>query len=170
MRTANSVLSLAMLLSPFAGSAQNTAPRSPAQQDVPTRNPHSTKADLEVPMCPTKFHDSLKTNGIVSSGEEGVTPPKVVYSAFFGPTDESRKMAQQTKNKRNPPSCDGCVIISVVVDEHGYPYNVCLEKSSGYGLDANAANAVSRDKFDPAIKDGKPVPSRIRVELSWTLF
>jgi outer membrane biosynthesis protein TonB len=42
---------------------------------------------------------------------------------------------------------------------------VCLTKSAGYGLDAEAANVVQKYRFNPATKDGKPVPKRISVDI-----
>ena len=57
------------------------------------------------------------------------------------------------------------VIVNVVVDKKGVPHDLCLQKSSGYGLDASAAAAVRQYRFDPAKKDGGPVKSRVPVEV-----
>ncbi len=59
--------------------------------------------------------------------------------------------------------------MALVVDTNGYPQDVCLLRSAGYGLDANAEKAVGQYKFDPATKDGKPVPARITIQVSYKL-
>ncbi len=41
------------------------------------RSLHSMGADLNVPLCPAQFHDSLRTNGIAGPNDQDVTQPKV---------------------------------------------------------------------------------------------
>ncbi len=62
------------------------------------------------------------------------------------------------------------VDFSLIVDVKGWPQDVCLTKSAGYGLDANAAGAVRRYGFKPATKDGKRVPARVSIEIFFRLF
>lgn len=57
------------------------------------------------------------------------------------------------------------VIVNVVVDTKGAPHDLCLQKSAGYGLDASAADAVSRYRFRPATKNGHPVRIRMPVKV-----
>ncbi|MGH9607992.1 MAG: TonB family protein [Terracidiphilus sp.] len=60
--------------------------------------------------------------------------------------------------------------IVIVVDVNGVPQDACLSKSAGYGLDAQAANAARQYRFTPANKDGKPVPKRIVVRVSFVMY
>jgi TonB family protein len=57
------------------------------------------------------------------------------------------------------------VVVNVVVDPKGNPTALCLQTSSGYGLDAAAATAVAQYHFDAAKKDGRPVEMRIPVQV-----
>jgi protein TonB len=40
----------------------------------------------------------------------------------------------------------------------------------GMGLDEKALEAVRRYRFKPAMKDGRPVPVRITVEVDFRMF
>jgi len=42
-------------------------------------------------------------------------------------------------------------------------------QSAGYGLDAEAAEAVQQYRFAPATKEGKPVAARIHVQVDFRL-
>jgi len=56
------------------------------------------------------------------------------------------------------------------VDAHGYPENPRVVRSLGMGLDEKALEAVQRYRFKPAMKDGKPVPVTILVEVNFRLY
>jgi outer membrane biosynthesis protein TonB len=43
-------------------------------------------------------------------------------------------------------------------------------RSLGMGLDEKALEAVSRYRFKPALKNGKPVPAIITVEVNFRLY
>jgi protein TonB len=64
----------------------------------------------------------------------------------------------------------GVCMISVIVDAHGYPQNPRVARSLGMGLDEKALEAVQRYRFKPAMKDGKPVPVMILVEVNFRLY
>ena len=61
----------------------------------------------------------------------------------------------------------GVVLVSMVVDEKGMPTDIRVERSAGRGLDENAVAAVSQYRFRPATLDRKPIPVRIRIEISF---
>jgi len=67
-------------------------------------------------------------------------------------------------------SFDGVSILSVLVGVDGVPRDVCLKKAAGYDLDEKAAQAAWKYRFDPAMKDGKPVPARITIEVNFRLY
>ncbi len=131
------------------------------EPSIITRAAHSSKADLSVPLCPAKFNDGLEIDGIAARNEEGLTHPIPRYQPEAEMSDEARRSNGET---------DFVVVLSFVVDADGQTKDVCLIRSAGYGLDANAANTTERYKFDPATKDGKPVPMRIRMEVSFRKF
>lgn len=64
----------------------------------------------------------------------------------------------------------GVISIGLIVSALGKPRNLCLMRSVGYGLDAKATEAVQKYQFDPAVKDGVPVASRIHIEVVFRLY
>lgn len=58
---------------------------------------------------------------------------------------------------------------SVIVDVHGMPHVVSVNKHLGAGLDECAIRAVSLYRFKPALQNGHPVPSQIQIEFSYQL-
>lgn len=143
---------LLVILLPLVGRSQSQKPEAGANTapSAPERAPHSTKADLAVPLCPAKFNDSLKTNGIAAANDKSVTPPIAKNS-----------VRAEFRGENSPPAGNYEVKLSFIVDIHGEPNELCLVRSAGYGLDAEAGNAANRYRFAPATKDGKPVPKRV---------
>jgi hypothetical protein len=43
-------------------------------------------------------------------------------------------------------------------------------KPLGYGLSEKAIEAVMKYRFKPAMKDGKPVPVRVNIEVYFRLY
>ena len=155
---------VALLLSLPSWLFAQRAPMAPAgetRNPAAVRSPYSRGADLMVPLCPVHFHDSLGTNGIAGPHDQGVTPPKAIRAVPAKMTQDAIQTAGTTHvgNYR--------VILNAVVDKAGVPTKVCLQKSSGYGLDGSAAAAVLQYHFDPARKDGKPVPMRIPIPVDF---
>lgn len=141
-----------------------TAPANEPRVVGTVRSPQSIGADLRVPLCPAHFHDSLRGNGIAGPGDKDVTQPKV----------KSTIPAQMTQQAITGGSAPGVgrahvgnydVIVYVVVDAGGVPHDLCLQKSSGYGLDASAATAVQQYHFDPAKRNSRPVKMRVPVQV-----
>ncbi len=64
----------------------------------------------------------------------------------------------------------GICLISLIVDAHGMPVNPRVVKSTGYGLDEKAIDAVSFYRFHPAMKRDMPVPVMITVEVNFRLY
>jgi TonB family protein len=151
----------------FAASAvwsqQAPAPK-PDQPETPriVRDPHSTKADLAVPLCPATFNDSLATDGIARADSKIVVKPVITYRPTALWSDEALRQGKGGRGINNFE-----VDISLVVDTSGKIQDVCLIQSAGYGLDANAAEAVQKYQFKPATYYGKPVADRIAVKIDF---
>lgn len=66
----------------------------------------------------------------------------------------------------------GEVRLAAVVETDGSVGRIRVTKSldAKYGLDQAAIDATSRWKFEPAKKDGKPVPVRIELVLKFRLL
>ena len=95
-------------------------------------------------------------------------PPRVLHFAEAEFTKQALKAAK--RNKLNG-SNHAISFISLVVDTNGVPQELCVYRPAGFGLDEQAANAVSQYRFEPATKsDGSPVPARITVEVNFRLY
>jgi protein TonB len=62
------------------------------------------------------------------------------------------------------------VVLELVVTPNGLPKDFTVAKSLGPELDKKAIEAVKTWRFEPAIKDGKPVMVKIRVEVKFALY
>ena len=89
----------------------------------------------------------------------GVSAPRVIYK----PDPEYSPEARQAKYQ-------GTVILSLIVDPRGTPRDVHVAHSLGMGLDEKAAEAVRQWRFEPALKDGRPVAVLVDVEVNFRLF
>ena len=160
MRKARLALYFIVLGATAAWPQQSPAPKPDEAAPAPiVRAPHSTKEDLAVPLCPATFNDSLETDGIAAKGDKSVRYPIPGYGPMAEFSDEARRLRSGLFE----------VEFSLIVDVKGRPQDVCLTKSAGYGLDANAARAVQRYGFKPATKDGKRVPARTSIEIFFRL-
>ena len=95
-----------------------------------------------------------------------VKPPKVLNQVDAAFPKDFRK----TVRKRLFRSFQAVSIVTFVVDTEGNPQSLCVQKPAGYGLDGEAMKAVRRYRFEPATKDGKPIPARLQVEVTFRLY
>jgi TonB family protein len=89
----------------------------------------------------------------------GVSAPRAIYDPEPEYTDEARKAKMQ-----------GVVLLSVVIGADGRAHNVYVARSLGMGLDQKAIEAVNKWKFEPAMKDGQPVPVFVNIEVNFRLY
>jgi len=167
LRTVLAAVVLAFLAACSWAQQQNAATDQGAQQSsVTARSPDSTAEDQAVPLCTVNLADRQKTIEVSDEVKQGRTPPRVIHLVNPQFTDQARRAFK----KKHIRAFDDTVLIGLIVDEQGDPQNLCLQKSLGYGLDANAAKAIQQYKFAPATTDGKPVPVRITVEVRYRLY
>lgn len=88
----------------------------------------------------------------------GVLPPHVKYD----PDPSYSNVARQA-------GFQGTTLLWLTVGEDGMPHDIRIAKPLGMGLDEEAVRAVSSWKFDPATKEGQPVPVMINVEVNFRL-
>jgi protein TonB len=89
----------------------------------------------------------------------GVSAPRAVYD----PDPEYSEQARQAKYQ-------GSVMLWAIIGPDGRPRNLRVARSLGMGLDEKAAEAVSRWRFEPALKDGRPVAVQISIEVVFRLY
>jgi TonB family protein len=88
-----------------------------------------------------------------------VTPPKVLNSI----DPSSNQYAQKY-------GVAGMTLFRTVVDASGKPEQIAISRPIGFGLDEKAVEAIKASRFDPATKDGKPVPSVIDVVVTFRIY
>ena len=89
----------------------------------------------------------------------GVSAPRVTYQPDPEYSEEARKAKYQ-----------GTCVLWLVVGPDGRPRDIRVARSLGLGLDEKAIEAVKNWKFEPAMKDGKPVAVQINVEVDFRLY
>ena len=89
----------------------------------------------------------------------GVSAPRVIYQPDPEYSEEARKAKYQ-----------GTCVLWLVVGPDGRPRDIRVARTLGLGLDEKAIEAVKTWKFEPAMKDGKPVAVQINVEVEFRLY
>jgi TonB family protein len=97
-------------------------------------------------------------DGVFTPGN-GVSAPVLVYAPMSEFSDEARRNKYQ-----------GVCMISVIVDAQGIPRNPVVIQPLGEGLDEKALEAIPHYKFKPGMKNGRPVATRVIVEVNFRLF
>jgi len=89
----------------------------------------------------------------------GVTAPRALDTPDPEYSEEARKAKYQ-----------GTCVLWLIVGPDGKPRDVKVARALGMGLDEKAIEAVRNWKFEPAMKDGKPVAVQINVEVNFRLY
>jgi TonB family protein len=88
----------------------------------------------------------------------GVTRPTLTRKIEPGYTEMARAAQVQ-----------GTVVLEIVVGETGLAEDIAVISPLGFGLDEMAVDTVSRWRFKPGMKDGKPVRILANVEVNFVL-
>jgi len=89
----------------------------------------------------------------------GISAPTAISSPDPDYTEEARRAKKQ-----------GTCVLWLIVDSTGHPRDIRVIRGLGFGLDAKALDAVKQWKFQPALKDGRPVDVQISVEVEFHLY
>jgi TonB family protein len=92
----------------------------------------------------------------VGGGIKAPVPINNVEAEF---SDEARRKKYQ-----------GVCILTLIIDANGMPQDVRVVKPLKYGMSKKAIEAANKYRFKPAMKDGKPVPVRVIVEVNFHLY
>lgn len=84
--------------------------------------------------------------GIYHVGDHGLVLPVAIYKPEPEYSDDARRAR-----------LSGQVIVQLVIDQDGHVRDIRIVRSLGLGLDEEAVKCVSKWRFKPATKDGKPV-------------
>ncbi len=89
----------------------------------------------------------------------GVSAPRAIYAPDPQYSDEARKAKMQ-----------GIVVLTLVVAPDGHTRDIRVARTLGMGLDEKAIEAVKTWKFQPSVKDGRPVSVLVNVEVNFHLY
>jgi periplasmic protein TonB len=89
----------------------------------------------------------------------GVSAPRALYNPDPQYSDEARKAKHQ-----------GIVVLWCVIGPDGRPHEMRVARSLGMGLDEKALEAVRTWRFEPALKDGRPVAVQVNIEVNFRLY
>jgi TonB family protein len=89
----------------------------------------------------------------------GVSRPRPIYSPDPEFSEEARKNKMQ-----------GTVLLRLIVGVDGKTRDIRVVRSLGMGLDEKAVEAAHLWRFDPARKDGQPVPVEVDMEINFRLY
>lgn len=132
----------------------------------------SVEPDLPLPDGPKRNMQELYSKGeLFAVDKQHVKPPKAVYA----PDPEYSMAARAAKRQ-------GTVLLGVILGRDGAPEDIWLIrklvysngeqtlKPVGLGLERKAIEAVSHWKFEPAMKDGEPVPVFVNIEVKFHIY
>ena len=97
------------------------------------------------------------TNVYKIGGE--VSAPKIVHK------QEPKYTASAKRDK-----VQGVAVLQIVVTSKGHPEDIKIVKSLRPDMDQQAIKAVSKWRFEPARKDGRPVAVSAKVEVNFRLL
>ena len=108
-------------------------------------------------MVPTRIGSS--PGSATSKSADAETPPRAIFSPEAEYTEEARAA-----------KFEGTCVVQLIVGTDGKPSNIVVTKKVGYGMDERAVAAVSKWKFEPGRRNGRPVPSRLSLSLQFKIF
>jgi periplasmic protein TonB len=88
----------------------------------------------------------------------GIQAPRPIYQPEPEFTEEARVAKHQ-----------GTVLLWLIVGADGRPRDIKVVRALGMGLDQKAVEAARQWKFQPALKEGKPVAVQVNIEVAFTL-
>jgi vitamin B12 transporter len=96
--------------------------------------------------------------GPASAAASALEPPKLIAESFAQYPPEAK--AQRL---------EASVLLQLAIDASGQVTGVQILEPAGHGFDEAAREAALRLRFDPAKRDGAPIPSRIRFPYAFKL-
>ena len=136
---------------------------------------------VEIPVAPEevqqKADESRRTENIRPPADDGSQPTVAAEAqpardtarvdALPSPRGAFRPVYPRTSRRKGE---EGTVLLSIQVDALGVVAGVTVAATSGFSaLDEAAVAAVRRIAFKPASKDGRAVPSEVRLPITFKL-
>ena len=103
----------------------------------------------------------------VHAAEE--TPPPVAVDQYTGPQGIDLQPAPYPESERKS-GAEGWVIVNLMIDPEGKPYEMAVGDSTGNPvLEKAALEQVAKWRFEPATMNGKPIDAGHKVKLEFRL-
>jgi len=100
--------------------------------------------------------------------------PKDTSVLRQGAVDEKAKLMSNFEPESNDFAQDagvaGMSLYHAVIEADGRPGEIAVARPIGFGLDENAVAAIRKASFQPAIKDGKPVPVMLDLVVQFRIY
>lgn len=176
-----------------ASAAATQAESAAASAPPPEPDRHGVTVTTSQAQANQALRQSLDT--IFASGVDqsiiATLPPywQLYYKAVdtkqdYRPADTSILRQSQVDQKArlvsafDPPSNEyaqnngvaGMCMYHVIVEPDGKAGEIAIGRPIGFGLDESAVDAIRRARFDPALKDGKPVPVVLDVVVEFRIY
>lgn len=103
------------------------------------------------------------------SGKPPSVPAEPAPQPVFTPPKPTLRVPAVYPAAARRDGVSGTVVLQAVVNEFGQPTAVTVVRGVRPDLDQAAKDAVSKWRFQPGAADGKPVESRINVEIAFNL-
>jgi TonB family protein len=126
------------------------------EDGVPHYIESNSVSQKEETFVPFDAQSGIPDAGPLNCSSHAMKPPHAVYAPDPEYSDKALKAHIQ-----------GIVTISLTVGIDGKPRDMTVEKKLGYGLDEKAIEAVRQWRFQPATSDGKPVETKIQIEVAF---
>lgn len=140
----------------------------------PTRAPAVPHRSVPLPMSPPTIVPTDEGNTAAPLPTSPAVTPVAPLPAAAAPVEAT--LAYRAAPLVFPPQAarqhmQGDVLLRVLVDEHGLPVQVLIDRSSGYALlDRSAREQVlAAWRFQPAVVQGRPVRAWARVPVKFAL-
>ena len=101
----------------------------------------------------------MEPSSAAAPPEPGVTPLKILVQPRATYTNAARKAG-----------VEGAVRLIILLSADGSVRHVLKLWGIGYGLDESAIRAAKAIKFEPKMRDGKPVPVVITREYTFSIY
>jgi len=108
---------------------------------------------------PNRTHEPLKPAPLVVPAKELTQKARVLSKPEPQYTEQARKAGVQ-----------GTIVLRAIFTASGEVKHILVTRAVGYGLTTEAIKAACQIKFEPAIKDGRPVSMYIQLEYNFHLY
>ena len=126
-----------------------SSPRKPTVAPVPVATPSASLREKTKKSDLPKFVD----------GERIYLGPEVDTKAFIWKRPEAGTTREAKRH-----SFHGKLVLEAILAANGEVTNITIIKPLPYGLNEKALEAARQIRFEPAMKDGKPVSQWVQIE------